>query len=306
MLRVPTLLAAMLLAGTAPARAQQAAPPRAAEPTIEELRARARAGDVEAQSDLGVSLFETQREDVLAEARSWFERAAAAGHAEAKNNLAGMLDTGAGGPADPARARRLREEALREGSIGAHLTLAEAHIRGAGGYPRDPERAFQLTQAAAALASPSRSYVQWRLAMMHLQGIGTQRNASEAYRILVEASEAGGVRAMISRAVMLATGEGVAQDGAAARLWYQRAAESGEIGFAHALRGLGGMLVAGEGGPVDLPRGIAFLRIAAAAGDDQAPGILEHYRDRVTPEAGDEAHRIATAWVARYLSQPGR
>jgi len=161
-------------------------------------------------------------------------------------------------------------------------------------------------QTAASLPSPHRVYVQWRLAMMHLEGVGTPRNPQEAYRILVEASEAGGVSAMISRAVMLATGDGVAEDDAAARLWYQRASESGEVGFAHGLRGLGSMLISGEGGPVDLARGIAYLRLAAAAGDNQAPAILDHFRDRVTPEIGNEAHRIATAWLARHMpeSQP--
>lgn len=304
-MRWTVLVAALLLAGTAPSAARQSANAPAAdaeEPTIEELRARARAGEVEAQNLLGGRLLETQTAEALAEARTWFERAGAAGHAEAKNNFASMLATGIGGPADEARARALREEAAREGSVGAHLTIAEAYLRGGYGYPRDAVRAFQHVQTAASLQSPNRVYVQWRLAMMHLQGVGTARNPREAYRILVETSEAGGVHAMISRAVMLATGEGVAEDDASARIWYQRAAESGEIGFAHALRGLGSMLASGEGGAVDLPRGIAYLRLAAAAGDPEAPAILDHFRDRVTTEVASEAHRIATAWLDQHLS----
>jgi TPR repeat protein len=106
---------------------------------------------------------------------------------------------------------------------------------------------------------------------------------------------------MISRAVMLATGEGVVQDPAAARLWYGRAAESGEHGFDHALRGLGAMLAEGEGGPVDLPRGIAYLRIAEAAGDRNATIILQAFSERVTPEIDEQARRIAAEWMRRHL-----
>ena len=91
------------------------------------------------------------------------------------------------------------------------------------------------------------SYAQWRLAMMHLNGIGTPADPEEAYRWVVRASDAGDVGAMISRGVMLAIGQGVAEDDAAARLWYQRAAESRDVNFPHALRALGGMLVLGQG-----------------------------------------------------------
>ena len=56
---------------------------------------------------------------------------------------------------------------------------------------------------------------------------------------------------MISLAVMLAVGQGVAPDPAEARLWYARTAESGS---AHALRALGMMILVGEGGASDHER----------------------------------------------------
>ena len=108
---------------------------------------------------------------------------------------------------------------------------------------------------------------------------------------------------MISRAVMLATAEGVDEDDAAARSWYRRASESGQDGFAHALRGLGSMLVTGEGGPPDLARGIAYLRIAAAAGDQPAWTLLEQWDDRVTPDVHAEAARLSEAWIAEHLPE---
>ncbi len=108
---------------------------------------------------------------------------------------------------------------------------------------------------------------------------------------------------MISRAVMLATGDGVAKDAAAARHWYQRASESGEHGFEHALRALGGMLAIGEGGSVDLPRAIAYLRIARAANDELAPRLLASLDAQVTPDIDAEAQRIAEEWMRRHLPE---
>ena len=268
---------------------------------LAEIRARAEAGDASAQNDLGGRLMATEDPAVLAEARDWFRRAMEAGDVEAKNNYATMLLMGLGGPSDEAEGRRLRDEAAAAGSIAANLSIAERYLRGVEGYPRDPVRAFGHVRSAAGSSSPMASYAQWRLAMMHLNGVGTPVDLEEAYRWVVRASDNGSVSAMISRGVMLATGQGVAEDDAAARLWYQRASESGDVNFAHALRALGGMLVLGEGGPVDVPRGIAYLRIAEAGGDSNATRGLEMFRDLITPEVDREARGIANRWMAEHM-----
>jgi TPR repeat protein len=271
------------------------------QPDMAQLRARAEAGDLGAQNDLGIQLLDTSDPALAAEARLWFRRAADAGDAEAMNNLATTLLIGAGGPPDEAQGRRLRDEAARQGSVGANMAIADRYLEGSEGYPRDPVRAFEHMRAAAASPLRSAAFAQWRLGMMHLEGVGTPRDSAAAYRIFVAASERGGVRAMISRAVMLATGDGVAEDDAAARLWYQRAAESAEYGFEHALRALGGMLLFGEGGPADLPRAVAYLRIAQAARDEPAGRILAAIATRITPETDREARQIAEQWMRLHL-----
>jgi uncharacterized protein len=291
----PLAAVAWLLAPLAAANGQAAAP------DMVELRARAEAGDAAAQNELGGSLMATEDPALLAEAREWFRRAMEAGDVEARNNYAVMLVMGLGGPADEAEGRRLREEAAAAGSIAASMSLAERYLEGAEGYPLDPARALALFRVAADSATRAAPYAQWRVAMMHLTGVGVTADAAEAWRWVVRASDAGSVDAMISRAVMLATGEGTAEDAAAARLWYQRAAESGQDGFQHALRGLGAMLVAGEGGPADWPRGIAYLRIAEAAGDGNARILLDRWDDRITPEIARAATRISEQWLAEHL-----
>lgn len=275
-----------------------AAPPRTPD---SELRARAVAGDATAQNDLGGRLMETQDPARLAEARIWFRKASDAGDAEGMNNYATMLLMGLGGPADESAGRQLRDRAAARGSVAANLSIAERYLRGGEGYPLDRARALQLVRTAAEAPSAMAGYAQWRLGMMYLQGVGTSADPAEAYRWVVRASDGGDVHAMISRGVMLATGEGVAEDDAAARIWYQRAAESGDVNFAHGMRGLGAMLVSGEGGPVDLPRGIAYLKIARAANDANAARLLETWRDRITPEIDRQSLEIANRWMAEHL-----
>lgn len=234
----------------------------AREPDAGELRASAEAGDPAAMNELGGSLVASGDQSKLAEARDWFRRSAEKGDTEGMNNYASMLQLGVGGSADEVQAARLVEAAAAKGSVSAHLTLAERYLAGAQGYVHDP---------------------------------------AEAYRLLVRASEAGGVNAMISRAVMLATGEGVAEDDQAARHWYQRAAESGEVGFADGLRGLGYMLLNGEGGPPDLVRGVAYLKVAQAAEDSSATTILGEWSERITPEIDRKARAIAKQWIAEHM-----
>jgi len=251
---------------------------------------------------------ETQALDILSggdlgraqEARRLLEIAAEAGLPEGTNALSFMLRNGIGGPADLERGRALLERAAQGGSVGANLTLADAHIEGRGGYPRDPERGYAYAVAAAeSTINPNgAAFAQWRVGMLTLEGVGTPADAERAYTWVARAAENGAVYGMISRAVMLATGDGVAIDGAAARLWYQRAAESGEMGSAHALRSLGGMLARGEGGSIDLPRGYAYLAIARDAGDPLADDFIR--RLAFTDEDRAAAEAIMRDWRASH------
>ncbi|MGE3397507.1 MAG: tetratricopeptide repeat protein [Sphingomonas sp.] len=299
--RLGAPLGAALAATILSAAAAAQAPP---EPSIAEVRARADAGDAEAQNDLAGRLAEASDgrpvgDAQLVEAREWYRRASDGGSVEGMNNYATTLLLGIGGPRNEAEGRRLRELAAERGSQAARMSLAERYLGGAEGYPNNPSRAFELM--AAESSSPIASYAQWRLGMMHLSGTGTVRNSEEAFRWVVRAADGGEVRAMVSRAVMLATGDGVPEDDVQARRWYERAATSNTVHFAHAMRGLGAMLVTGEGGPADLPRGIAYLRIAQAGNDQNATRLLTQWNDRITPEVNRQAVEIADRWMGEHM-----
>jgi TPR repeat protein len=244
-----------------------------------------------------------------AEARRLFEMAAAAGRPEAINALSSMVGNGIGGPVDLERARALVVQAADAGSLGAHLSLSDAYIQGAGGFPRDPARGYRHAVLAAEsnLNMRSAAWAQWRVGMMNLNGVGVPADASAAYAWVARAADNGAVQGMLSRAVMLATGQGVAPDPASAREWYRRAAESGELGSAHGLRGLGGMLVAGEGGPIDLARGYAYLVLAQEGGDQMAAHLVAAIENTLDDRTRAAAQMIITTWrIEHTAAQPDR
>jgi hypothetical protein len=114
--------------------------------------------------------------------------------------------------------------------------------------------------------------------------------------------EAGYRNGQISAAVMLAVGQGVQEDDAQARAWYERAARAGS---AHALSSLGMMLITGEGGPIDAVTGQAYLELAAAGGGAFSKRMLDERG--IGPTAGQRVaiDRIKAGWRGETLDDDG-
>jgi TPR repeat protein len=113
------------------------APVQAQTPEIDALRARAEAGDAEAQFNLGTVYADGEgvpQDD--AEAARWFRLAADQGHANAQTNLGIMYRYGVGVPQD-------RAEAVRWFRLAADQGLGEAqnnlgHVRHRSRRPAGP------------------------------------------------------------------------------------------------------------------------------------------------------------------------
>jgi uncharacterized protein len=269
-----TVGAAMLLAAPASAGPQVAGEGC----NISELRQKIEAGDKVVRLDLATCLIGSKDSSDHAEARQLFKAMMDEGDAEAKNGYAIMLVDGVGGPQDGTTGQRLQEEAAAEGSFGAQLTLAEHYLRGGGYYPQDDTRGLDLLIKVAdggKVKGASKGWIEWRIGMMYLGGRGTAKDDKRAYQWVVRGSENGSEDAMISRAVMLATGEGVAEDDVAARGWYQKIIDKKGDSLAHALRGLGFMMWTGEGGPVDIDTACTYVYAALRGGDDNARVLLK-------------------------------
>jgi TPR repeat protein len=131
------------------------------------LRVRATAGDVDAQSDLGVMY---QRGlDVpqdYAQAASWLRNAAEQGDPKAQRRLGSMYRDGKGVPQDYAQAVAWFHKAADQGLAGAQYSLGYAYEAGQG-VPQDYVEAHKWRNLAASRASVAnqKQYVKTRNAL---------------------------------------------------------------------------------------------------------------------------------------------
>ena len=123
--------------------------------------------------------------------------------------------------------------------------------------------------------------------------------AAECFRI---GADRGLAEAQYNYATLLALGEGVAQDRAAALAWLERAAAQG---FAKAVNVIGSFAEDGWAGPVDLARAASCYARAAAGGDFR--GCFNHARMQIAAGRVDEAlpwiRRAGALGNARFVRQ---
>ena len=169
-----------------------------------------------------------QADDHFAVARSWFDRAAAAGDPYAAGNLAIMLDAGVGGPRDTARAAQLREQVKRgadpnfvrratadPGSLAASATWQAGHY----------EEAVRNAQAAAANGDV---HAEALLGRAYYQGLGVPRNYATALVWLNKAAAKGDADSIFFLGLMYEWGRGVPQDVPRAQKLFDKAAALGQ------------------------------------------------------------------------------
>jgi hypothetical protein len=174
-----------------------------------------------------------QAEQRFAMAREWFERSAAKNDGYALGNLAIMLDSGVGGPADPARAAQLREQLKHPNAAGytdpnfvrkatadpSNLSMTAAWQAG---HYADALRNAQ-TQAAAGDAK-----AEAMLGRAYYEGVGVQRNYPTALYWLNKAVAKNDADAMFILGLMYEWGRGVPQNLDKALGLFDRAAALGQ------------------------------------------------------------------------------
>jgi TPR repeat protein len=223
----------------------------------------AAAGEAQGMINLG-SLYEAGNgvpQDYAA-ARRWYEKAAATGNAWAMINLGIMYGTGHGVPQDDAAARRWYEKAGATGDAGAMNALGLFYLAGVLGVPKDVAAARSWYEKAAAAGNAG---AMTELGLFYEYGSGgLSRDYAAArrwYEKAAAAGEAGGTNAL---GVLYATGHGVPQDYATARRWYEKAAAAGSD---LAMRNLGDLYREGHGVPQDYATARSWFEKAAAAGN---------------------------------------
>lgn len=206
------------------------------EPTREEYFERARAGDPEAQNQVGV--YHARGDGVqqsYEEAARWYRLAADQGSLYAMTNLGGMYEKGEGVPQDAAEAVAWFRRAADQGLAIAQRRLGYCYQRGVG-VIRDLAEAVRLYRLAAA-----QDYADAHndLGVMYEQGWGVQPDQAQAVSWFRTAANLGNAWGYCNLAEHYESGQGVAADRNLAIQNYQAAARLGNSKAQDWLRGQG-------------------------------------------------------------------
>jgi TPR repeat protein len=270
---------------------------------LEPLEVKARAGDPEAETTLGLAYHAgTLLKADDAEARRWLQLAAGKGFVAAEEAMGIFCESGFGMPADKAQAFSWYTKAARDGSRDAATNLALMYLIG-DGIQKDPAKAATWFRTAADAGDAT---AQLNLAALYHRGEGVQQDDAQAVSWLTKAADQGLLPAMIELAKWNlqpehgnnidaaigwckkaavqgnATAQAVLgdifsdeklgrQDYAQAVVWYRKAAEQG---YREGEFGLGSRYLLGQGVLQDLGEARRWLTPAADQGHPYAQFLL--------------------------------
>jgi TPR repeat protein len=179
-------------------------------------------------------------------------------------NQLGMVSKLVIGPGyDPVEALKWFEGAALRGYAPAQVNLAVMYINGWGTEPNYGAALHWLLEAAH--QGDARAY--YNLGILYQQGQGVMRDPVEALRCFRKGAEAGDASAQANLGYMYDSGIGTAKDMAAAVSWYGKAAEKGN---AFAQNNLADLYLRGEGVPQNDAIALRLFQQAAAQGQTGA------------------------------------
>ena len=260
----------------------------------------AQAGNSDAQYNLGVLLRDGLGvEKNTAQAKAWFEKAAAQNHDGAQNNLAHLL-LGEEQP-DYEKINGLFRAAAEAGNAEAQFNLGLGYDKGRG-LPVDNDLKRQWYEKAATQGHRAAIH---NLAVMYYNGKGVAQDYGKALMWYTKNAEAGDAEAQFNLGVMYSKGRGTAKDVWQARQWYEKAAAQGyedamenlgrlayfelqdmqaahqwwlkaaQAGRASAQFNLGTLYANGQGVEKNADTARAWFEKAAANGHEEARQVLE-------------------------------
>ena len=266
------MLALLLVAATALAQAPS---------DVDALKAKAAAGDPEAQNSLGVRYrlgdgVERDKEEAV----RWFRQAARQGYATAMFNLGAMYYNGDGVPTDDvlgytwflaANDKGTDTPAADAVSRGAselgHQTQAQAMMNVAHFYelgevgPKDEAAAARWYERAIALDS---NEARVRLGVMYMVGRGVPKDPGHAVQLYQDAVKEKYAPAMFYLGFAYETGDGEPLDYKRAAQWYEEAARLGSLA---AYRNLGEMYSMPQNPDRDLVQSYMWFFLCSTTND---------------------------------------
>lgn len=188
-----------------------------------QLSVKANAGDAEAQYQLGYNLYHDKTHPDMTQARSWFEKAAAQGHAKAAYAAGLMYSNGDGGDADQARAVVYFRQAAKGDVAPANAAMGVAYATGAG-VETDLDQMLAWYKKGAALGDAKSERM---LGQATLYGIGTESDPAAAVAWLRKSAAQNDAEAEATLAGIYYDGDGVTADYTEAYKWAALAAKHG-------------------------------------------------------------------------------
>lgn len=224
----------------------------------------AQAGSADAQALLGYILTNGP-EDLrdLSQARSWYERSAAAGCSQGHLGLALAILHTAGTDEDRVVAARHLKEATR-GGLGTAFDILGRMSEAGAGVPRDMGAAARYYKEAA-----ERNMVgaQARYGLFLLEGVGVERHYGRAETWLRRAALNGDAESAALLGDLYSQGGELPPNLMEAANWYRLAAEQKHGGAA---RALGLLYLTGNGVHRDPDAATHWFQVASEAGDHHA------------------------------------
>jgi TPR repeat protein len=190
------------------------------------LLARAKAGDAEAQYEVG-HIFASgdkgiEKDD--AEAAKWFRKAADQGNADGQYKLGFIFYNGQGVPQDYAEAMKWFRKAVDQGDADAQNALGAMYYHGYG-VPKDYAEAMKWYRKAV---NQGNAEAQSNIGGMYANGEGVPQDYAEAAKWYRKAADQGNADGQVGVGVMYQIGQGVPKDDAEAMKWYRKAADQGD------------------------------------------------------------------------------
>lgn len=259
---------------------------------FERLRAEAKNGDPEAQTDLGMaySKGEGTSKD-LEEAFRCFKLAADQGYARAQYNVGYDYSCGKGTPQDYQEARKWYKLAAEQGYAKAQFSIGVMYANGKG-MSQDHEEALEWYKLAAEQGYAS---AQYNIGNMYSKGEGVPRDYQEALKWFKIAAEQGNVSAQFNLAQIYYNGEGgVPHNYKESFKLYAVAAEQGH---ANAQYGLGRSYLLAHGTEFDFDLGLMYCKLAFDRGSDSpVKDVIEDFEKDMKPRHIRKIQRMAKSW----------
>lgn len=249
---------------------------------IKEIKAKAEAGNSEAQFDLGQLFYDGWGVPTdHAMAVKWWREAAKQGHGKARNNLGNCYRMGHGVSRDDFEAWKLFRLAAFQGLIDAQANLAGMY--GEGKFFGDDPEALKLILGAAEEGSSS---AQFNLGLMFFNGYGVTRDLSAAAKWYRSAAQRGNLGAQCNLGLLLYNKGEIVE----AAKWFRTAALGG---VPMAQYNYAVMCQFGEGVTKDPVEAYAWLKVASASKYDLAVEQIKLRELQLSPDEKTRANERA-------------